>query len=46
MIISTFFELAAVVFVIWGFANKEKFIEFEKKIYKIWKDGTKWKSNV
>ena len=36
-----FIELAAVAFVIWGFANEEKFIEFEKKIYKIWKDGTK-----
>ena len=41
MIISTLLELAAGVFVIWGFANEEKFIEFENKIYKIWKDGTK-----
>jgi hypothetical protein len=39
--IITLLELAAVVFLIWGFANEEKFVEFEKKIYKIWKDGTK-----
>lgn len=39
--ISTLFELAAVVFVIWGFFNEKKFVEFEKKIYKIWKDGAK-----
>ena len=36
-----FIELAAVVFVIWGFANEEKFVDFENKIYKIWKDRTK-----
>jgi hypothetical protein len=39
--IITLLELAAVVFLIWGFANEEKFVEFEKKIYKIWKEGTK-----
>ena len=39
--IITLIELAAVVFVIWGFANEKKFVEFEKKIYKIWKDGAK-----
>ena len=39
--IITLIELAAVVFVIWGFANEEKFVEFEKKIYNIWKDGAK-----
>ena len=41
MIISTLLELAAVVFVIWGFANEEKFIDFENKIIELWKDGTK-----
>ena len=41
MIISTLLELAAVVFVIWGFCNEQKLIDFENKIYKIWKDGTK-----
>jgi hypothetical protein len=41
MAIITLLEFAAVVFVIWGFCNEEKFIEFENKIYKIWKDGAK-----
>lgn len=39
--IITLLELAAVAFVIWGFANEEKFVEFENKIYNIWKDGAK-----
>jgi hypothetical protein len=37
MIISSLLELAAVVFLIWGFCNEEKFVNFEKKIYKIWR---------
>ena len=39
--IITLIELAAVVFVIWGFANEEKFVDFENKIIELWKDGTK-----
>ena len=39
--IITFFELAAVVFVIWGFCNEQKLIDFENKIIALWKDGTK-----
>ena len=39
--IITLLELAAVVFVIWGFCNEQKFVDFENKIYKKWKEGTK-----
>ena len=34
MIISTIIELLAVAFVIWGFCNEQKFVAFEKKIFK------------
>jgi hypothetical protein len=38
--IITLLELAAVVFVIWGFCNEEKFVDFEKKIFKALIDKT------
>ena len=41
MIISSLLELAAVAFVIWGFCNEQKLIDFENKIIALWKDGTK-----
>ena len=41
--IRTIFELCAVIFLIWGFCNEEKFVAFERKIYKMWKNSRKQK---
>jgi len=34
LVITTFIEIVAVLLLIWGFANEEKFVAFEDKLFK------------